>query len=127
VNVVGGDQFSGRADVGAVDEFEDAQPRAVIVDGRAILVVRWRDEFYAVRDTCPHMGVRLSAGNVRAVTSEGEDPGRIVADGTRPLIVCPWHGWQFHLEDGVCATRSERLRVKAYAVVVEDERVLVKT
>ena len=44
---------------------------------------------FALRDICPHRAVPLSAG-------------RIVADRGVQTVECPYHGWRYGTEDGVC-------------------------
>lgn len=68
---------------------------------------------FALRDICPHRGVPLSAGRLRA-------------DGT---IECPYHGWRFR-HDGVCGTVPSlvegqsldltKICVRRYLVVEQD-------
>lgn len=54
--------------------------------GEPILLGRSaQGQVFALRDICPHRGVPLSAGRLRA-------------DGS---IECPYHGWRFR-QDGVC-------------------------
>jgi nitrite reductase/ring-hydroxylating ferredoxin subunit len=54
---------------------------------------------------------------------EGE-PGVYELTGRRTLR-CPWHGWEFDLETGVCVDEPA-LRAAVYAVRVEGDRVLVR-
>jgi nitrite reductase (NADH) small subunit len=44
-------------------------------------------------------------------------------DDERPVIVCPWHRWEFEVRTGRAVTGPERL--KMYPVHVRDGRVLV--
>jgi phenylpropionate dioxygenase-like ring-hydroxylating dioxygenase large terminal subunit len=55
-------------------------------------VVLGRDEegrAFALRDICPHRAVPLSAG-------------RIVANDGAQTVECPYHGWRYGTQDGVC-------------------------
>jgi phenylpropionate dioxygenase-like ring-hydroxylating dioxygenase large terminal subunit len=55
-------------------------------------VVLGRDEegrAFALRDICPHRAVPLSSG-------------RIVAEKGVQTVECPYHGWRFGTQDGVC-------------------------
>ena len=51
-------------------------------------------------------------------------PGRYAGSG-RTILRCPWHGWEFDVETGVCSD-DPALRVAVYPGVVQDGRVLVK-
>jgi phenylpropionate dioxygenase-like ring-hydroxylating dioxygenase large terminal subunit len=55
-------------------------------------VLLGRDEegrAFALRDICPHRAVPLSAG-------------RITATNGAQTVECPYHGWRFGTQDGVC-------------------------
>jgi nitrite reductase (NADH) small subunit len=39
-------------------------------------------------------------------------------------IVCPWHGWEFHMKDGTHVIDS-RHRLKKYDVVLRGDQVYV--
>jgi nitrite reductase/ring-hydroxylating ferredoxin subunit len=85
--------------VARVDDFPPETRRVVRVGGREIGVFRFGEAFYAIRNRCPHQGGPLCRGRVtpRFVS---EQPGTVrLADGP-PLVVCPWHGWQYDLETG---------------------------
>jgi len=60
------------------------------------------DRFVVVRNSCPHAGGNLSAGEVA---------------GT--CVTCPWHHWQFDLESGACVL-SDAARLTRYAARVRD-------
>ena len=73
-------------------------------DGRGLLVeageeriavFRVGDVFYAVDDVCPHRTGPLSEGTLE-FTRRGV------------LVTCPFHGWQFDLATGACATSRGR-------------------
>ena len=71
-----------------------------------------RDEtgkMFGLRDICPHRGVPLSAGCLKSGTVE-----------------CPYHGWRFGTEDGLCKeipaltpgtdVEVEKIKVRTYSV-----------
>jgi nitrite reductase/ring-hydroxylating ferredoxin subunit len=57
---------------------------------------------FAIDNICPHRGAPLHDG--------------VVFEGA---VTCPWHQWQFQLEDGVCRNIPQ-VRVAAYPVEVRD-------
>lgn len=68
------------------------QPVAIELLGEKIVLVRDKDEVFALHDRCPHRGVPLSLG-------------RRQYQGT---ISCPYHGWTYRLTDGVmCAALTD--------------------
>ncbi len=115
----------GLVDVGAVSDFVSGQPTRVEGGGRALVVVRRGDEFFALRDICPHQRARLSAGTVSG-TSLPCRVGETVPWGREGEIVsCPWHGWEFDLRTGRSLADPHRVRVRCYPVRVSDGRVWV--
>jgi nitrite reductase (NADH) small subunit len=88
----------------------------VTVAGQPVVVFHFRDDFVAYVDVCPHQGGPVcSDGSLHPfLTAELDDAGRAVdtfAPGGERVIACPWHGWEFWLENGVLiADPSKRLR-----------------
>ena len=104
--------------VAPVQEFGPDTRRIVRVGGREIGVFRVADRFFAVRNRCPHQGGPLCVGRVfpRIVSDR---PGEVRLDDERPpLLVCPWHGWQYDLATGESYAPGDP-HVRAYDVSVE--------
>ena len=66
-----------------------------------------KEGLFALDNVCPHRGAPLHDG--------------FVSDGQ---VTCPWHQWQFQLEDGVCRN-IPNIRLAAYPVEVRDGTVWV--
>ena len=110
-------------DAGGVDDFREGKPRLVSQGKRVVGVIRWGDEFFALRNVCPHQSGPLCQGVVeQKIVSTGTVGGMAVKKG-QAVVICPWHGWEFGLQTGRALTSD--LRVATYAVQVEDGRVLV--
>ena len=113
----------GKVVVGLVDSMPPGSRTQIEVDRRAIVIFNVDGEFYALRDTCPHQGARLSQGTVvGSITSPG--PGRYEYDATRKLVRCPWHGWEYELATGQSWFDPAHNRVRRYPVSVESGHVL---
>ena len=104
--------------VARLADFPPDERRIVTVGNRSIGVFRVGDDFYAVRNRCPHQGGPLCQGRVfrRAVSDE---PGRVRYTDDAPLIACPWHGWEYDLATGQSFIGAGEPRVRAYDVAVE--------
>lgn len=64
--------------------------KALIVNdsqGRELFLVKQDGVIHAYENVCPHMGGPVGEGEI--------ENGR---------ITCPWHSWQFNLQDGQCET-----------------------
>jgi NAD(P)H-dependent nitrite reductase small subunit len=68
-----------------------------------------KEGLFAIDNICPHRGAPLHDG--------------MVSDG---FVSCPWHQWQFQLEDGVCRN-IPKARVASYGVEVRDGIIWVNT
>ena len=115
-------------DVGKSEDLGDGVLHVVVAGGREIGIVHWNGRWYAVRNACPHLGGPLCAGVLVPTLSAGESSkaiNRIVADQGHPMIVCPWHRWEFDLTTG-CSVSGQQ-RVRTYRVVQMDGRVFVDT
>jgi len=109
-------------EVSKIDELKSGTMRAVNVAGRAILLARVGDKYYAVDNRCPHMKGDLSQGKL---------------EGT--VVTCPLHGSQFNISNGrvvrwlkgglmskIGGALKPSKDLTVYNVKVEDGRVLVE-
>src|SRR5712671_6667884 len=110
--------------VARFDELEEAVPRIVEVNGREMVLVRVRGEVHAVRNLCPHMSCSFEGGPVVDLVVGSID--QIVFEHDDPVIICPWHQFEFSLRRGECVTNST-MRMATYEVTVEDGEVLVSS
>jgi len=77
-------EHEGWLDVGEVGALADGHARAVCPrEGESIALVRKGDKLYALAGTCAHQRGPLYEGRIK--------------DG---CLTCPWHGWQYQVEDG---------------------------
>jgi nitrite reductase/ring-hydroxylating ferredoxin subunit len=112
-------------DVGALAELDRKGRLIVEVDGREIGIFRHpraTNELCAIRNRCPHQGVRLCLGSVR-FRERSDRPGTYdVSD--QAVIRCPQHGWEFDVRTGL-SPDDPQLRVAVYEARAEDGRVLL--
>ena len=80
----------------------------VELDGRAIGIYRIDGHVYAIDDVCPHAGFPLSKGRV-----EGH------------MVVCPLHGWQFDVRDGIGGHSRLSPPLACFRVKIEDGAVWI--
>ena len=109
-------------EVAEIEELKSGTMKAVIAEGREILLARVGDKYYATDNRCPHMKGDLSKGKL---------------EGT--VITCPLHGSQFDigngqvvrwLKGGLTSKIGKALKLSrnltVYNVKVEDGKVLVE-
>lgn len=90
--------------VARVGDIPPDQGASFEVAGRMIAIFHCNGGYYAIDDTCPHMGASLGAGDV----SNG-------------IVTCPWHAWRFRVADGTWCD-NPRVKIDRFEVrVVGDE------
>jgi nitrite reductase/ring-hydroxylating ferredoxin subunit len=69
--------------VASVDQLQPEQGMLVEPNGQRIAVFRTGGEYFAIDDTCTHIGAPLHEGQLMG-----------------QCVVCPWHGAMFQLSTG---------------------------
>ncbi len=96
--------------VAKVGEIPAGEGKTIVVNGRLIALLRDGDNYFALDDTCPHMGASLGAG--------------YVTDGA---VYCPWHAWRFSICDGTWLdSLKSKVRCTAHEVRVQGEEIQIK-
>ncbi len=109
-------------EVAKIEELKSGTMKAVIAEGREILLARVGDKYYAADNRCPHMKGDLSQGKLEET-----------------VVTCPLHGSQFDigngqvvrwLRGGLMSKIGSALKLSkaltVYNVKVEDGKVLVE-
>jgi nitrite reductase/ring-hydroxylating ferredoxin subunit len=107
-----------RVVIARVEDFPTGSRRIVQVEGREIGVFRVGDRYYGMRNRCPHQGGPLCEGRIvpRLIATT---PGSIALSSDRPpLIVCPWHRWQYDLGTGEAYAPGDP-HARSYSVTVD--------
>jgi nitrite reductase (NADH) small subunit len=102
----------------------------VNVDGLEVGVFRIHGELRAWENRCPHQGGPVCTGIVLGRTELvlADDKTVVREDrSTKDMhIACPWHGWEFNIDTGVCwALPIARLR--AVEIYEESGEVYVRS
>jgi len=93
--------------VGRIDDFPLGRGRRVHLPRETVAVFRLADGWFALQDSCPHMGASLADGRIE--------------DGA---VVCHWHGWRFDLVSGQGDMRRWAC-ARIYGVRLEDGEVFL--
>lgn len=120
-----------RVEALALDALGEGIATAVRVGSRNLVLIRWGERVFALRNVCPHQQAPLTGGFVHAGVLGGLRTGAteggvdFTLDEGAPVLLCPRHHWEFRADTGACAT-DPRFRVRAYATTVQDGRVFVE-
>lgn len=112
-----------QVDVATVEELAEGVPKVVSAQGREVVLVRWQERVYALRNICPHMSQSFLLGTVRG--RAGGTVGEVSFDDAAPALSCPWHQFQYDLETGQCLV-DKKLRVRSYPVTLAGGRVVLE-
>ncbi len=85
------------------------QGKTVDVEGQSIALFNVDGTFYAIDNTCTHVGGPLGEG--------------ALVDDT---VSCPWHGAGFNVKTGACTGGPAASDVKSFPVKIEGDDVLVE-
>jgi len=91
-----------------VSDLVEGLGHTVYLNDKPIAIFVVDGKFFAIDDTCPHMGASLGSG--------------FVENGT---VTCPWHFWRFQLTDGKWAD-NPRLGIGCYSVRVVGNEVQIE-
>ena len=115
--------------VGPVGEIPEGGGILVRAGGVEMGVFKVRGLVHAYENRCRHQGGPVCTGEVVGRYEAVLNPDKTVAgerfadDELR--IACPWHGWEYDLETGVCAA-DRRFRLRRFHVSVREEDVYVR-
>ena len=107
-----------------LDEIEDGAMKEVHLGQRSLLLIRSGSRIYALRNTCPHQGAKLSGGVLTGLAG-ASGVGRYQYSKVGQIVRCPWHNWEFDASDGRCLNNPDRARVACYDAEVENGQVFV--
>ena len=110
------------------DEMRNGEVR-IVADGRLeIGVIRQGGRYYAYRNLCPHQGGPACEGVLMPAVRDVLDADQRLLqqdfDEGDMHIVCPWHGYEYHLETGV-HVGDPRLKLRKHGVIERDGAVYV--
>ena len=103
-----------------ISELPPGERKIIEVEGRSIGVFNINENFYALRNVCPHQGAPLCMGRVKGMmAASAPQTYEYVKEGE--VLVCPWHCWEFDITNGRSVFNPHRMRVKTYEVTLEAE------
>ena len=88
--------------LGAAEDFQEGIGQRFVLNGQAVAAFLHEGRIIAMSATCAHQGGPL-------------DQGKII----NGFVTCPWHGWEFGVEDG-CAPKPYTDCVPYYEAIQKD-------
>ena len=114
--------------VGKTSEFKEGSKKIVPNGKNEIGVYFVKGNWHAYLNLCPHQGGPACEGLLMAKVEEVIAPDKTY-HGMRfnhdeMHIVCPWHGWEFKIDDGTACADS-KWKLRRYDVEVRGDEVYV--
>ena len=114
--------------VGSTELVPEAAGLLVRIEGIEIGVFRSHGEFRAYENRCAHQGGPVCTGVIIGKVEKTVAPDGTVSrdhESTEQIhLICPWHGWEYDLSNGECAT-DRRYKLRQFPVEVVDGQVFV--
>lgn len=89
------------------DELDEGTARAVDAGDTRIALTRFDGRYGALDNRCPHMGGPLGDGDIEY-----------------GLLICPWHGREYHPHSGQCENYDEH--VASFEVEEREDGIYVR-
>ncbi len=109
-------------------ELKDGEVRIVSARDVDVGVYRHGGKYYAYRNYCAHQGGPACEGIMLPKVEDVLAPDRtqhgMRFDESEMHIICPWHGWEYKLENGECAG-DRRIRLQKFAVTEKDGAIYI--
>jgi nitrite reductase/ring-hydroxylating ferredoxin subunit len=112
-----------------VGDISDGDVRIVGEGVRQIGVIMHRGEYFAYLNRCPHQGGPVCEGlKLPQVKDVIDNAGMFVSqafDEDDVHLVCPWHGYEYHLATGVHAG-DKRVKLRKFEVKTREGEIYVQ-
>ena len=95
--------------VAKTDAIAEGEGKTFQLGTHFVAVFRRNGEYFAINDSCPHMGASLGTG---PLDEEG-------------IVSCPWHAWRFNVCDGTWCDNPS-LRIDSYETRIQDGEIQVR-
>ena len=77
--------MSGWIKIGPITKYKKTNQWLVKVNNRPVALFLYKNQYYAIKNSCAHQGYPLAEGNLKDY-----------------MIECPLHGWVYDIRDGKC-------------------------
>jgi nitrite reductase/ring-hydroxylating ferredoxin subunit len=105
-------------------ELREKQKLVVRVNGMEVGLFHVHGNFYAWRNVCPHAGAPVCLGRVTGTTLP--TPVYEYEYGKEQQVLrCPWHGWEFDLEDGKHLAQGSQVKLRGFEVLEEEGKLFL--
>lgn len=90
-----------------VGDVESGKGLVVVLKGIRVALFNCDGVYYAIKNSCPHMGGELGEGLLQG-----------------DVVTCPWHGWRFNVKTGK-NPEADVVGVRTFEVRVEGDEIFI--
>ncbi len=107
--------IDGKIFVGKISDYEPGKAKTFPLDRFTVAVFRTGEEFYAIKDACPHADYPLSKSKLISPY----------------VVMCNSHNWRFDIRDGRCVRIGKcghvgrALRARVFPIEIKENEVWV--
>lgn len=94
------------------------------IGSRSIGATLFKNEPLVLLNFCPHAGAPICSGKIVPKLLCGARQ-ELQLDSANSVLRCPWHGWEFNLEDGHTSGFDSRLRLARLPFELDGESLFV--
>lgn len=109
---------------GALGELKEGHFEIRAVGNRSVGATLLKGEPLFILNYCPHAGAPICKGKIGPKLMYSSSEG-LQLDAQNPVVRCPWHGWEFNLEDGHTSNFDSRLRLSKVQYELESETLYI--
>ena len=97
-----------------IREIANRSVGATLLHGKPVVIL----------NSCPHAGAPICQGKITSKLVI-ESPQALQMDDEHPVLRCPWHGWEFNLEDGMVNGFTARIRLNKVQYELENDSLYI--
>lgn len=94
------------------------------INNRSVGATLLQGKPLVILNNCPHAGAPICQGKITPKLVI-ESTQALHMDAEHPVLRCPWHGWEFNLEDGMVNGFSSRLRLAQLQYELENDSIYI--
>ena len=88
--------------IGDLDQYQDKNQWLIKINERPIALFKYKNDFFAIKNSCAHQGYPLAEGNLKDY-----------------MVECPLHGWVYDIRDGNCLSLKNK-SIKKYPLRIKN-------
>lgn len=108
-----------------ITELEEGKFSIFNISKLSIGLLKLGSNYYAMLNYCPHAGAELCKGELRKKTVHSTEHG-VKYSPNETVLSCPWHGWEFNIENGTTDLIGNSRSARVFETKVEAGFVSVK-